>query len=103
MGTLYIISSGPGDVNQLTPEAARAIAAADIIIGNAFYLAILGGFLQGKEVIYSAMGKEIDRAREACRLAADKNVAMISGGDAGVYGMASIVLEIIDLPPRVAA
>ena len=96
MGTLYIISSGPGDVNQLTPEAARAIAAADIIIGNAFYLAILGGFLQGKEVIYSAMGKEIDRAREACRLAADKNVAMISGGDAGVYGMASIVLEIIE-------
>ena len=96
MGTLWIISSGPGDVNQLTPEAARAIAAADIIIGNAFYLSILAGFLQGKEVIYSAMGKELDRAREACRLAADKNVAMISGGDAGVYGMASIVLEIIE-------
>ena len=96
MGTIWIIRSGPGAVNQLTPEAARAIAAADIIIGNAFYLSILAGFLQGKEVIYSAMGKELDRAREACRLAADKNVAMISGGDAGVYGMASIVLEIIE-------
>ncbi|HJK62609.1 MAG TPA: precorrin-3B C(17)-methyltransferase, partial [Methanocorpusculum sp.] len=41
-------------------------------------------------------GKEVDRAKEAARLAADCNVAMITGGDAGVYGMASIVLEVVE-------
>ena len=52
--------------------------------------------MKGKQVIRSSMGKEVDRAKEAARLAADCNVAMITGGDAGVYGMASIVLEVVE-------
>lgn len=96
MGTLWIVSSGPGSLQQLTPAAMKAIAAADVVIGNAFYLDMLEVLLKGKQVIRSSMGKEVDRAKEAARLAADCNVAMITGGDAGVYGMASIVLEVVE-------
>ena len=79
MGTLWIVSSGPGSLQQLTPAAMKAIAAADVVIGNAFYLDMLEVLLKGKQVIRSSMGK-----------------AMITGGDAGVYGMASIVLEVVE-------
>ncbi len=96
MGILWIVSSGPGSTQQLTPAAMKAIALADVIIGNAFYLEMLEPLLKNKQVIRSSMGKEVDRAREAARLAVDHNVAMVSGGDAGVYGMASIVLEMVE-------
>ena len=96
MGILWIISYGPGSMQQLTPAAMKAIAASDVIIGNAFYLDMLEPLLRGKQIIRSSMGKEVERAREAVRLSADHNVAMISGGDAGVYGMASIVLEVVE-------
>ena len=96
MGILWIVSSGPGSLQQLTPAAMKAIAAADVVIGNAFYLEMLEALLVNKRVIRSSMGKEVDRAKEAARLAADHKVAMITGGDAGVYGMASIVLEVVE-------
>ena len=96
MGTLWIVSSGPGNAAQLTPAATQAVKSADIVIGNAFYVELLGDIVERKKVIYSSMGKEVDRAKEAAKLAADNNVVMISGGDAGVYGMASIVLEVIE-------
>ena len=96
MGALWIVSSGPGNAAQLTPAATQAVMSADIVIGNAFYVELLGDIVERKKVIYSSMGKEVDRAKEAAKLAADNNVVMISGGDAGVYGMASIVLEVIE-------
>ena len=96
MGILWIVSSGPGSLQQLTPAAMKAIATADVVIGNEFYLEMLEDLLTSKQVIRSSMGKEVDRAKEAARLAADHKVAMITGGDAGVYGMASIVLEVVE-------
>ncbi len=91
---LYVVSIGPGDLDNLTPLARRAIVEADVVIGNKFYLDQMTPLLEGKRVINSHMGKEVDRAREAVELAAGSKVAMVSGGDAGVYGMASIVLEL---------
>ena len=93
-GMLYVVSIGPGDLDNLTPLARRAIVEADVVIGNKFYLDQMTPLLEGKKVISSHMGKEVDRAREAVKLAAGSKVAMVSGGDAGVYGMASIVLEL---------
>ena len=52
--------------------------------------------IEGKEVIRSAMGKEVERASQAVDLARDHVVAMVSGGDPGVYGMAGIVLEVLE-------
>ncbi len=93
-GRLFVVSIGPGDLDNLTPLARKAMNESDVIIGNDFYLEQMKPLLEGKKVIRSHMGKEVDRAREAVRLAKSSKVAMVSGGDAGVYGMASIVLEV---------
>jgi precorrin-3B C17-methyltransferase len=80
----------------MTPRALRVIAGADYVIGNALYLEPLEPLLFGKNVIRSSMGKEVERAQQAIDLAQSHAVAIVSGGDAGVYGMASIVLEILE-------
>lgn len=95
-GRLSIVGSGPGSREQMTGKAVTAISEAEVIIGNRLYLEHLGGLIEGKQIIWSAMGKEVERAQEAVRLAQGKRVAMISGGDAGIYGMASIVLEVVE-------
>ena len=94
MGRLFVVSIGPGDLDNMTPLAKRAVDESDVIIGNEFYLDQIMPLLEGKKVVTSRMGKEVDRAREAVMLARSTKVAMVSGGDAGVYGMASIVLEV---------
>jgi precorrin-3B C17-methyltransferase len=80
----------------MTARALKAIAAAEYVIGNASYLEPLGPLLAGKNVIRSSMGKEVERAQQAIDLARSHAVAIVSGGDAGVYGMASIVLEVLE-------
>ena len=95
-GRLYIVGTGPGDLLHMTPRALKALGEADCVIGNGFYLDLVMPMLGGKEVIRSSMGKEVDRASRALALAEDRIVAMVSGGDAGVYGMASIVLEVAE-------
>jgi len=95
-GKLTIVGIGPGAIDQMTGRARQAIAEADLVIGNDTYLAQVRPLLEGKEVIVSRMGEEVDRARRAVALARDRSVAMVSGGDAGIYGMASIVLEVLE-------
>jgi len=95
-GSLSIVGLGPGRLEYMTPRALRAIAAADYVIGNASYLNPLEPLLTGKQVIRSSMGKEVERAEQAVNLARSSAVAIVSGGDAGVYGMASIVLEVLE-------
>lgn len=95
-GILYIVGSGPGVPEQMTVRALAAIREAEYIIGNESYLTPLSAILDGKKVIRSGMGKEVERARHAVELARDHVVTMVSGGDPGVYGMASIVLEVAD-------
>jgi len=95
-GCLTIVGLGPGRLEYMTARALRAIAAAEYVIGNASYLEPLGPLLAGKKVIRSAMGREVERAQQAIGLAGSHAVAIVSGGDAGVYGMASIVLEVLE-------
>ena len=96
-GKLYIVGIGPGHPDLMTVAAQKAIAASRYIVGNATYLDQIRPLLADQEIITSSMGKEVARAREALELASDKNiVSIISGGDAGIYGMAGIVLEIAD-------
>ncbi|MDD1718834.1 MAG: precorrin-3B C(17)-methyltransferase [Methanoregulaceae archaeon] len=95
-GCLSIVGTGPGRLDQMTARAAEVIREADCVIGNESYLSWLAPLIHGKEVIRSRMGREVERAETAVRLAADRRVAIVSGGDAGVYGMASIVLEIVE-------
>ncbi|MEM0448218.1 MAG: precorrin-3B C(17)-methyltransferase [Methanomassiliicoccales archaeon] len=95
-GKLYVVGTGPGDVGLLTPQARQAIRIADVVLGHKLYLDLVRDELEGKEVISSGMGREVERAREALRLAKERTVTLVSGGDAGVYGMASIVLELAE-------
>jgi len=80
----------------MTPRALKVIASSEYVIGNALYLDPLEPLLTGKTVIRSSMGKEVERAKQAIELAESHAVAIVSGGDAGVYGMASIVLEVLE-------
>jgi len=95
-GTLAIVGIGPGSQDQMTIRALKVIANADMVIGNDTYLAQLEPLLVGKRVIKSSMGQEVERATTAIKLARTHRVAIISGGDAGIYGMAGIVLEVLE-------
>ena len=78
----------------MTPAAAEALAAAEVIVGYQTYLDLIPEFLTGKEVIASQMMKEVDRCRKALDMAAEgKKVALVSGGDPGIYAMAGLVFE----------
>jgi len=80
----------------MTARALKAIAGAEYVLGHAMYLEPLEPLLKGKNVISSSMGREVDRAQQAIDLARTHAVAIVSSGDAGVYGMASIVLEVLE-------
>jgi precorrin-3B C17-methyltransferase len=95
-GSLAIVGLGPGRMEYITPRALKAIAHAEYVLGHSSYLVPLEPLLAGKTVISSSMGKEVDRAEQAIDLAKTHAVAIVSGGDAGVYGMASIVLEVLE-------
>jgi precorrin-3B C17-methyltransferase len=80
----------------MTGRACDAIRASAYVIGNDRYLQSIAPLLDGKVVIRSGMGQEVERAGEAVDLAREHVVSIVSGGDPGVYGMASIVLEVIE-------
>ncbi|HVP25919.1 MAG TPA: precorrin-3B C(17)-methyltransferase [Methanomicrobiales archaeon] len=91
-----MVGIGPGGEDQMTGRARDAILGADCIVGNGLYLDQIASLLPGKEVIRSSMGKEVERARQAVELACSRAVAVVSGGDPGVYGMASLALEVLE-------
>ncbi len=98
MAPLYIVGTGPGDVCHLTDAARQAIAASNVIIGYDNYVEMVRPLLDGKEVMSTGMMKEVQRCREAIRLARNgETVALVSGGDSGIYGMAGLVLELAEL------
>jgi cobalt-precorrin 5A hydrolase/precorrin-3B C17-methyltransferase len=100
-GRLAVIGIGPGDRASRTPEASAALAEATDIVGYRLYLDLLGRASAGKRCHASALGEEETRARLALDLAADgRSVALISSGDPGVYGLAPLILELLDRDPR---
>jgi precorrin-3B C17-methyltransferase len=95
-GTIYIIGIGPGGHEHLTVRAKRILNDCKIVVGYKTYIDLLSPLLKGKEVFSTGMTQEIDRCRKAIELAAKgRKVAIVSSGDAGLYGMAGLVMEII--------
>ncbi len=95
-GTVYIVGTGPGSLDHITPAARKAISKSDVIVGYGTYLDLIRELLQDKEVLSTGMTQEVDRCRKAVELAqGGKTVAVISGGDPGVYAMAGLVFEIL--------
>jgi len=100
MSKLYVVGLGPGNLKNMTYEAREAIESADTVVGYKTYLDLIEPLLSGKEIVSSGMTKEVERCREALRLAGEgKTVALVSSGDAGVYGMAGLVLELVGAGP----
>jgi precorrin-3B C17-methyltransferase len=95
-GRLHIIGLGPGARELLTPQAAEALRTADLIVGYAGYFEWIADLAAGNECIALPLGEETQRAQAAIRHAREgRHVCVISSGDAGVYGMASVVLEVL--------
>jgi cobalt-precorrin 5A hydrolase/precorrin-3B C17-methyltransferase len=96
-GSLRIVGIGPGADRWRTAEADAAIAAASDVVGLSLYLDLLGAALHGKRRHDGALGAEGERARLALELAASgSGVALVSSGDAGIYGLAALVFELLD-------
>ena len=92
---IYVVGMGPGKEEMMTGEALAALEWADTIIGYTVYLNLLGERFQGKEMLSTPMRQETERCRLAFEEAKKgKKVAFICSGDAGIYGMASLMYEI---------
>ena len=98
MGELFLVGMGPGDLPGLTQRAREALEGAEVVIGYSTYVKLLEemGLFAGKEVVRKGMTEELDRAEEALeRALSGQRVALVSGGDPGIYGMAAPVLELM--------
>jgi precorrin-3B C17-methyltransferase len=101
-GRLRIVGIGPGDRDSLTPRAYQAVKNCQVIVGYKAYLKLLdtdpaGSLLAGKEIISSGMTQELTRAGKAIEKAlAGKDVCLVSSGDPGIYGMAGVILELLE-------
>ena len=79
----------------MIPEALEALTAAEVLVGYKTYLDLIADLTAGKTVVSSGMRKEIDRCQAAIDYALDgQRVALISSGDAGIYGMAGLVFDL---------
>jgi cobalt-precorrin 5A hydrolase / cobalt-factor III methyltransferase / precorrin-3B C17-methyltransferase len=100
-GSLSIIGIGPGDAASRTAASDAALRATSDVVGYTLYLDLLGPALAGKTRHEGTLGAEEERARLALDLAAaGRAVALVSSGDAGIYGLASLVFELMDRETR---
>ena len=98
-GKLTVVGLGPGSAGQLTPEASDALHAADVLFGYGPYLDRVPG-RAGQRRQASDNREEIDRARRALTEAAQgASVAVVSGGDPGVFAMAAAICEALERGP----
>jgi len=92
---LYVAGTGPGTIDELTPRARLAIESCDVVAGYSLYIDLIRELLSGKEIIATGMMGETERCGRAIQAALEgKSVCVVSSGDAGVYGMAGLILEL---------
>lgn len=102
MNKIHVVGIGPGGAEGMTYEARIALDDCDLICGYTEYIKLITPLYPEKELLATPMMQEIERCRLALQAAKNgKTVAMICSGDAGVYGMASPILELIPEYPEV--
>lgn len=95
MSKIYVVGIGPGAYEQMTIKAAQILRDCDVIVGYTVYVDLVKEHFKEKEFLTTPMTKEIKRCEMAFEKAAEgKRVAMICSGDAGVYGLSGLMLEI---------
>ena len=96
MAKLYVIGIGPGNAENLTAAARAALDASSLICGYTLYVELLRPVYPEKEYHTTGMTGEIERCRFCLERASEgQTVALVCSGDAGVYGMAGPVLELL--------
>ena len=94
---IYIVGFGPGDRKHMTIEAQEAVSRADVIAGYSRYTALLKELYPEKTYVETGMRGEVQRCERTIDLALEgRTVALVCSGDAGIYGMAGLLLEILD-------
>ncbi|MCR4429574.1 MAG: precorrin-3B C(17)-methyltransferase [Tepidanaerobacteraceae bacterium] len=95
MGWIKVVGIGPGQHKDMTVRAIKALRDSEVVIGYATYINLIRHLVMDKEIIYSGMRQEVDRCKKALELAfLGRKVALVSGGDPGIYGMAGILYEL---------
>lgn len=99
---IFIVGMGPGKEEMMTGEALEVLEQSDVIVGYPVYLDLLGERFSKKEMLSTPMRKEKQRC-EMCFAEAEKGkqVALVCSGDAGIYGMASLMYEIGKKYPKI--
>lgn len=102
MCQLYVVGMGPGEYEKMTLEAQNVLEQCEVIAGYTVYVDLLKKHFSEKEFIVTGMTRETERCRLALQsAAAGRRTAMVCSGDAGVYGMAGILLELGESYPQV--
>ena len=92
---IYVVGIGAGSADGMTYEARKVLENADVIVGYTVYADLVKKLLPNKEYYTSAMKQERERCEKAVEMVAQgRKVAVICSGDAGVYGMASLLYEV---------
>lgn len=95
-GKLYVVGIGPGYEEHMTFRAKQCIEESDVIVGYETYIALIEHLIKGKEVHSYTMTEEVERANTAIELAEKgRTVSLVSSGDAGIYGMAGLIYEVL--------
>lgn len=93
--TVFVVGMGPGEEKQMTGNALAALEESDVIVGYPVYLELLPERLKNKKCLSTPMRQEKERCILAFEEAAKgQTVSMVCSGDAGIYGMASLIYEI---------
>lgn len=97
-----MVGIGPGEYEQMTIKAAKVLQECDVIVGYTVYVDLVKEHFPGKDFITTPMKQEVLRCEKAFEKAAKgKTVAMICSGDAGIYGMTGLILEIGEKYPDI--
>lgn len=95
-GSIQVVGIGPGDLAHLTPAARHTLEDVDVIVGYITYLRLIADIAPDTPRESGGMRQEVKRVKQAVELAQNgQRVAVISSGDAGVYGMAGLVYEVL--------
>ena len=95
MGKLIVVGIGPGNYENMTIKADRALQSCDVIIGYHVYVDLIREYYPNKEFLTTPMTQETKRCQMALDLARQgKTVAMVCSGDSGIYGMAALIYEL---------
>lgn len=97
MSKLYVVGIGPGNRDNITIRADRALSESDIIVGYSVYVELVKEWFPEKEYFTSPMTKEVHRCEKAVDIASEgRTVSLVCSGDSGIYGMAALVYEVME-------